>query len=232
MTTYWLKFTLLSDATFGRGDGVAGLVDAEVQHDEAGLPYLGGKTLKGLLGAECAEILFALRQNPTRDMDKWESTAAQLFGQPGSGNKETGMMHVGDACLPKPLRAAVWAEFAGLDDAARGEFRRITLESLTALRRQTAMDAVSGAPLKNSLRTMRVIVRETPFEAELTLLNEIQLPQQALLAACVRAFRRAGSGRNRGRGRVHADIYNQYPADGMKPVTDQWFAQFQREVQS
>lgn len=231
MTTYWLKFILLSDATFGRGDGVAGLVDAEVQHDEAGLPYLGGKTLKGLLGAECAEILFALRQNPARNMDKWESAAAQLFGQPGSGTKETGMMHVGDAYLPKPLRAAVWTEFVSLDDAARGEFRRITLESLTALRRQTAMDAVSGAPLKNSLRTMRVIVRETPFESELTLLNEIQLPQQSLLAACVRAFRRVGSGRNRGRGRVQAEIYDRYPADSIQPVTTRWFAQFQREVQ-
>ena len=75
------------------------------------------------------------------------------------------------------------------------------------------------------------VVRRT-FEAELTLLNEIQLPQQALLAACVRAFRRAGSGRNRGRGRVQAEIYDRYPADGIQPVTARWFAQFQREVQS
>lgn len=41
--TLWLKFTLLSDTAFGRGDGVAGLVDAEVLHDPYGLPYLGGK---------------------------------------------------------------------------------------------------------------------------------------------------------------------------------------------
>lgn len=62
MRTYWLKFTLKSDATFGRGDGVAGMVDSEVQHDSYGLPYLGGRTIKGLLGEECASILFALRQ--------------------------------------------------------------------------------------------------------------------------------------------------------------------------
>ena len=41
---YWLKIDLLSDTTLGRGDGVAGVVDAEVQHDAYGLPYLSGKT--------------------------------------------------------------------------------------------------------------------------------------------------------------------------------------------
>jgi len=36
-----LKFMLKTDTTFGRGDGVAGLIDSEVQHDEFGLPFLG-----------------------------------------------------------------------------------------------------------------------------------------------------------------------------------------------
>jgi len=62
MMTFLLKFTLESDATFGRGDGVAGVVDSEVQHDPYGFPYLGGRALKGLLGDECANILFALEQ--------------------------------------------------------------------------------------------------------------------------------------------------------------------------
>ncbi len=57
MKTVWLTLTLKSDTAFGRGDGVAGLINAEVQHDESGLPYLGGKTLKGLLGATCSDIL-------------------------------------------------------------------------------------------------------------------------------------------------------------------------------
>ena len=36
MTRYILKIKLESEAAFGRGDGVAGLVDAEVQHDDYG----------------------------------------------------------------------------------------------------------------------------------------------------------------------------------------------------
>lgn len=60
MTAYKLQFDLRSAATFGRGDGVAGLVDEEVEHDGDGLPFLRGRTLKGLLAEECANILYAL----------------------------------------------------------------------------------------------------------------------------------------------------------------------------
>lgn len=44
-----LHIELLSDATFGRGEGSAGEVDTEVEHDEFGIPFIGGKTVRGLL---------------------------------------------------------------------------------------------------------------------------------------------------------------------------------------
>jgi len=47
MPIYTLELELLSDTTPGRGEGVAGLVDAEVQHDELGLPVISGRALKG-----------------------------------------------------------------------------------------------------------------------------------------------------------------------------------------
>jgi CRISPR/Cas system CMR subunit Cmr4 (Cas7 group RAMP superfamily) len=56
MEIYHLKIKLLSDTTFGRGDGVAGLIDQEVEHDANGFPYLRGRTLKGLLSEECDNI--------------------------------------------------------------------------------------------------------------------------------------------------------------------------------
>ena len=163
MTTYWLKFQLESDATFGRGDGVAGVVDAEIQHDECGLPFLGGKTLKGLLGAECAEILFALTQMNHADLAAWQGAAQFLFGAPGSGMSEAGHLRVGDAQLPADLRLRLHREWQQLPETKRGLRRVANLDALTALRRQTAMDAATGAPKKNTLRSMRVILRETPF---------------------------------------------------------------------
>lgn len=221
----WLKMRLLSDATFGRGDGVAGLVDAEVQHDEYGLPYLGGKTLKGLLAAECAEILYALERSRI-PIDGWREAAQFLFGNPGSRAAEMGRMIVGNAQLSPDLRALIASDFRLLSEREKGERQRANLESLTTVRRQTAIDAQSGASKDNTLRAMRVIVHGATFTARLDFTEPA--PEQAcwLLAACVQSFHRAGTGRNRGRGRLQATLHDQ-PVD-TKPVN--WFANFAQEV--
>lgn len=220
MTTFWLKFTLKSDATFGRGDGVAGVVNSEVQHDAYGLPYLGGRALKGLLGEECANILFALECQGKAE--RWRAAAQRLFGRPGSREEDQSLPHVGDARLPEDLRQAVKR---GIE---RGELtRKQVLHSLTAIRRQTAVDAKTGAPLKETLRSVRVILRETPFEAPLTFEAEPEPDDLALLAACVKALRRAGTGRNRGRGELTARLYDAQGQD----VTDMHFARFQQAIQ-
>lgn len=242
LKSVWLKITLLSDTTFGRGDGVAGLVDAEVQHDEYGLPYLGGKTLKGLLGAACAEILFALEQSNHARLAEWQQAARFLFGDPGSRAEAMAQMQVSDAQLPEDLRAMIMEEFRLLGNRADKEKewglkRTANLNSLTALRRQTAMDPKTGAPLPNSLRAMRVILRNTFFVARL----DFRVPPTAyarqLLSASVKAFRRAGTGRNRGRGWLQADLYDQpfYNWETNQPIeaeaiTSSWFAEFAQEV--
>ena len=219
-TTFWLKFILKSDATFGRGDGVAGAVDSEVQHDAYGLPYLGGRTLKGLLGEECANILFALECQG--QAHPWKDVAKRLFGNPGSQDTDQSLMHVGDARLPENLRQAV------RQGVERGELtREQVLHSLTAIRRQMAVDAKTGAPRKETLRATRVILRETPFEAALTFLTDPTPDDLALLAACVKAFRRAGTGRNRGRGEVEAWLYDAQGRD----VTNEHFTRFQQAIE-
>ncbi len=219
MTTLRLKFTLKSDATFGRGDGVAGVVDSEVQHDVCGLPYLGGRALKGLLGEECANILFTLEQQGC--VKHWQAPAQRLFGSPGSQDADQSLMHIGDARLPEELRQAVKR---GLE---RGELtREQVLRSLTAIRRQTAIDAKTGAPRQETLRAMRVILREAPFEAELIFSAEPTSDDLALLAACVKAWRRTGTGRNRGRGELSARLYNAQGQD----ITDTHFDHFRSVV--
>lgn len=217
---YRLRIRLLSDATFGRGDGVAGVVDAEVQHDVYGLPFLGGRTLKGLLGAECADIVYALNRagQPQRD---WQQVANRLFGDTGRGLTGAANLRVGPAELPADLRAAI-----ARDIEQKKSTRAALLESLTALRRQTAMGAESGAPQKETLRTMRVILRKTVFESALSFAEPPTSDELALLAACVKAFRRGGTGRNRGRGRLTAELYDA----GGQPVTDILFADFQKAV--
>ena len=238
-TTYWLQLTLESDAAFGRGDGVAGVVDADVQHDISGLPYLGGKTLKGLLDAACAEVLSAIDQAKPGQSQAWQASALRLFGAPGSEAEQVGWLHVGDARLPDDLRAAIAGDIRSGKISASA-----VLESLTALRRQTAMDAETGAPLKNSLRTIRVILRETIFIARLDFIPPLAVSEKvsdadrardvALLAATVKAMRRAGAHRNRGLGKLKAELFDEYPVqkNEVSPVTPDLFEYFQMEVKA
>lgn len=214
-----LEITLLSDATFGRGDGVAGLIDAEVEHDEYGLPYLRGRTIRGLLVEECANVFYALAGHSA--LAQLETTASQLFGCAGSTAEEMGKLKFGSATLPEKFRTAVASEIKN---------KRLTkeeiLNSMTAIRRQTAIET-TGAPLKNSLRSMRVVLRDTTFTSTLTLDNRVdEKAACALLAACVLGLRRGGTGRNRGRGRLDCKLLDAESHD----ITPSSFANFRQLV--
>lgn len=222
MQSYRLSLELLSDATFGRGDGVTGLVDAEVQHDDLGLPLLSGRTLKGLLGTECADIVYALERSRPDLAKDWRAVADRLFGRSGAALDGQSILRVGTARLPKDLRDALYR------DIRRNQLRPIeVLEMVTALRRQTAMDAW-GAPREDTLRTMRVVLRGLVFYADLDFTTNPTEKDLALLAACVKALRRAGTGRNRGRGRLKAVLLDK----DYNPVTDALFAEFRKAVTS
>ncbi len=222
MKTYQLKLTLLSDATFGRGDGVAGLVDVEVQYDAVGLPYLGGRALKGVLGAECDNLIYSLSKAvPGNQKTRWQQAALRLFGQSGARLTGEAIMRVSPACLPSDLQAAL------ARDIEKGTLSRMkVLDMLTTLRRQTALDE-SGAPRKETLRTLRVILRDTTFTSQLTFSDDPAPDDLALLAATVKALRRVGTGRTRGRGRVQAALLTATGED----ITATHFAAFRKAVQ-
>ncbi|MEM3485505.1 MAG: hypothetical protein QXI12_07765 [Candidatus Methanomethyliaceae archaeon] len=221
MSRYLLRFVLESDAAFGRGDGLAGIVDVEVQHDEYGCPFLGGRSLKGLLVNECAEILAAI---PDGQKSRWQRAAQRIFGCPGSSLADNALMSVGDARLPQDLLAAIRQDIENDNSTLKPEQ---ILESITALRRQTAMDE-TGVPLEHTLRTVRIILRGTPFEASLDFSVDPSADDLALLAACIKAFRRAGTARNRGRGRLNAELVDHCGHQ----VTEEYFEMFREVVLS
>jgi hypothetical protein len=200
VTIYQLKIKLLSDTTFGRGDGVAGLIDQEVEHDSSGFPYLRGRTLKGLLSEECDNLIAVL---PPEISSEWENFACILFGTSGSVQGTIALMHVGDACLPDDLREAVAFQIK-----KKTLTKTEVLDSLTTIRRQTAINSETGIADKGSLRSFRVAIRELEFKADL--LFETQPSQEVLsvLAVGTLALRRIGSGRNRGRGYVRCTLHD------------------------
>ncbi|NWJ97165.1 MAG: RAMP superfamily protein [Chloroflexi bacterium] len=191
-----LIVTLLSDTTFGRGDGVAGLVDEEIEHDPAtGLPFIRGRTLKGLIVEECANLLYALDKTPT--IGDLRPVAEWLFGSGGSTLNDGAHLHIGRGELPDDLRRQVLAS---------GYKASEILDSLTTIRRQTAIDEETSISASGSLRSSRVLLRDLNFRAVLEFDQEPTANHLALLSACVASVRRAGSGRNRGRGRVALKI--------------------------
>src|SRR5690242_3391058 len=105
MTRLQLSLHLKSDTTFGRGEGLAGLVDEEIEYDVAtGLPFVRGRTLKGLLVEECANLLFALEKANSSALTELKQSAARLFGSPGSDLRCAALLHIGPALLPEELR--------------------------------------------------------------------------------------------------------------------------------
>lgn len=130
-------------------------------------------------------------------------------------------MRVGPARLPRDLHAAL-ARDIEKETLTRAE----VLDMLTTLRRQTAMDE-TGAPRKETLRTLRVILRDTTFTSRLIFTEDSTADDLALLAATAKALRRVGTGRNRGRGRVRAELL----ASTGEAVTDVHFADFRKAVQ-
>lgn len=197
MTPTKIRITVKSAATFGRGDGVAGFVDREIEHDANGFPFLRGKTLKGLLSESAENVVFALeKQSNSHD---WRAAKDELFGRPGRGNEERGSLHISDAILSAGLRSALMKE---LD--AGTMTKEDVLYGLTGIRRQTAMNEY-GAPENATLRSMRVLLPGVVLEAELNMVSPTE-EQISLLAAAALDLRRAGTGRNRGRGAVLVEL--------------------------
>src|SRR5712691_6391027 len=91
-----LTIDLLSDTTFGSGEGTAGVVDVEVAHDEFGLPYLGGKALRGLL----RDSWLSMQEH----FPELHEAARRILG-PISDVRDTAILRVGDAIIEEPARS-------------------------------------------------------------------------------------------------------------------------------
>src|SRR5690606_33029012 len=104
---------LLSDTTFGRGEGTPGAVDVEVEHDFAGLPMLGGKALRGLLRDSWLSM--------QAHFPELAEAACRVLG-PHGDLEEAGILRIGDATIEESARsffvAAVQREYNPLPASA------------------------------------------------------------------------------------------------------------------
>ena len=216
MTAKFIHLRLTSASTFGRGDGLVGVVDREVEYDSYGIPFLRGKTLKGLLLESAENVVFALKQQGQED---WQTVKDELFGRPGRGTEEIGLMHIGDARLPEALRSELIKAVTS-DSLKPGD----VLYSLSGIRRQTAMNP-DGGQENASLRSMRVLLPGVVLEASLRFDTPPDDAHLQLLTAATMDMRRGGSSRNRGRGPFVAVLDDE-------DSTKELFSQFAKAVRA
>lgn len=195
---YFLQIKLLSDGTFSRGEGSAGVVDTEVERDELGMPFIGGKTVRGLL----RDSWLSMSQHFPGLLD----AAENVLGQSQSVD-ESCRLRIGNAILPAAIRTAVCR---ATDPKVRDHplAPGVILDGFTSIRYQTAEDRATGAPDVTTLRSSRVVLRGFVFEAGLSWLDGYQ-PTAAdlrLLALCALATRHGGLLRNRGRGHIRMTL--------------------------
>lgn len=151
----------------------------------------------------------------------WIGVRNKLFGSPGSVLETMSIMHVGDACLPSNLRqvVAIQMEIEQKKEQKKEvqNMYQLTpiniLNSLTNIRRQTAINSESGSSNKGSLRSARILIRDRPntqprFTGNLFFDQELTADMKSLLVVGVLALRHLGSGRNRGRGHVQCTLYD------------------------
>lgn len=195
-----LHIELLSDANFGRGEGTAGEVDTEVEHDEFGLPFIGGKTVRGLL----RDTWLSMRPH----FPELRKAGDRVFGPSKRFlDDDVGVLRVGDALLQKDVRDWLIAAATRTDEQSCVSPTMI-LAACTDIRYQTAEDRQTCAPAAVTLRSSRVVLRTFAFEAPLTWRagDGPEGDDMRVLAMAALATRHGGLMRNRGRGHLRISL--------------------------
>lgn len=187
-TSRTLRVQFLDTWHAGAGRAEGRFLDAVVDLDRYGLPYLSGRALKGLL-RHAAENLVAWGHWPAE-------RAANLFGSPNADESNTsrpGHLSVSSAVLEGIDRE--W--LSGSSEEAVALRQAMFLEHF-----QTAIDPETGTAVEGSLRGLQVTVPLT-LHAELSLDAEpggladgwLHIGQLLPLVRAAGAFKTRGHGR-------------------------------------
>lgn len=190
-----LRIELLSPLTSGSGLNRPGVVDREVAHDAVGLPLIPARRLKGLLRdgyrllAETGVVTLA--------------DAGVIFGRTGA--VAGGAIRLQSARLQDAAGLTAWLEAVQQDEELRTRVRTgQVLEVYSEIRKQTAVERVTGSAREDTLRFTRTLKPGLRFVAGIAGLDASQTRTVALAAAAVQQM---GVSRNRGLGDVRCEVW-------------------------
>ena len=205
----YLKIVLRSDLCAGNGESAGNAIDTDVCMDQAGLPYIPARRLKGCLrqaALELAQMGYAGA----------EEKARKLFGH-AYGNE--GRLLIRDAVIKgaEAMRDFLTRKLpadGGIPDGVKRFAHPVNVEKIFSnVRGQTKL--VDGVKEENTLRFTRVIHHYDPFgarpEEEMEFYAPVCLDTEdknlrTFLTDCCRAMRHMGTSRNRGLGNVKVSL--------------------------
>lgn len=178
MKQHTLKIEILDHWHIGSGIGLAGYIDSLSLKDERGLPFIPGRSIKGLL-RECLRSAEDFGHAP-------QGTTDRLFGAMAGGDTGStpGSIHLGNACLDQKI--ADWL--------AHPDHNKLELAQLFTVIGATALK--DGVARDESLRLIELVV-------PMTLFCTITCPEDDLkwIKLAAPLLRGVGAHRNRGLGR-------------------------------
>jgi len=184
-----IEIELLSETVFGGDGSVHGTADIEIQADGHGLPYLAGRTLKGLIREQAEWYNHFLPED-----EKMDREILRLFGKPWEDNHEG--LRIGDARLSDAIYDFVRTHGIGPGEA---------LEAVTTVRSMTSIDE-SGQAARGSLRQVRVMKPGFRLYAPVFASADLADRERQLFEKAVKLVRHVGIMRNRGKGEVRCRI--------------------------
>ena len=191
-----IKYTITFFSEWHAGSGLTSGSDLDslVIKDKKGLPFIPGRTLKGLL-REAAEELVKLNHCD-------ETFMKTVFGV--SSQKQKDKTEVND---PEEHGVTKKGECFFSNAKLSGELYKASIENELApfyyrAISSTAINAKSGVAEKHSLRRMQTTI-PCVLEAEIMNVDEIY---KAQIEACFKWIKRLGQNRNRGLGRCRFEM--------------------------
>ncbi|NCS63300.1 MAG: hypothetical protein CO158_00750 [Piscirickettsiaceae bacterium CG_4_9_14_3_um_filter_43_564] len=200
--SYLLTAEFLTYWHIGTGRGSGQNLDALVEKDAHGLPYVPGKTIKGLF------------RDAFYKMDHWQSTQYTdfLFGARTAEDK-----HTRDETTPGRLRFSnlnlIERDYLIQHDNQDDKYEGKLIPHLFQTQASTAIDEKTGSAKEKSLRMIEVVVPAN-LEGDIEYLPSIHDKEQPvslddltkLLEQAASLITHIGANKNRGMGRVRLEV--------------------------
>lgn len=201
MKRYILNLKLQSPTLVGSGVGFGAGIDTDVVFDDLGIPFIPAKRIKGCLLDAAKEVLDMFTFAKVEEDDL---AIERTFGE--AGRESSAPVYFSNLVIEDYIQNKSWLDYFSKQEEYKHIFRKERiLEAFTEIRQQTKIDSY-GVALEHSLRTIRVLKKDTLFRGDIYIGDDDNKILNTLLLACLN-FRHFGTKRNRGFGEVCCSLF-------------------------